>query len=681
MAEYTTIVDPGNEQSEWSTDYTSLSAWEAGEQGLYSSGDSAIADCRRSTSTKDTAVVDFASWTSGVISKLIVHADYRHEGKWADTRSSDSNYIYTLETNGTCLRIAEQTSEVHIDGFLLDKTGTADYSVGIHHYGSGVIENCIIRKTGTAANQCSGILLAFGTLTKTVKNTIIYGFSGGTGFRGINASQGSFNISNVTIYGCYYGVYQSFQQFKLINSAILNCTDCSNLSFNNFVSGSDYNVTSDDVALGANAATEQTSYTDYFVDPSNGDFHLKNTSENLWGLAGTDLSGTFTTDIDGTTRSAWDIGADEYEASGATTRNLEAAIAGASTTPAISALISRSLLANIQGTSTTPAITAAMIRDLAASITGASTTSQITATLTNIISLIANIAGASSTSDIAATMLRNLAASIAGISTTTEIEAAVVRSIAASISGSSATPAVQASLVRSIIAAVQASSTTPEVQAILTRALSASVLGASTTAAITAQTVRYLIADITGASSTSDITATIQGIIDLVANIAGISVTPSIGATTARSLAADIRGQSTTPDISAALLRLLTANIQGQSTTSDITAAIENIINLVAGIQGISVTPAVTVNMARTLSAAITGQSVTPEIQATIARFLLADIQGTSVTPDDLVLILAGLGVITDPAISSLTVARAIGSLTVQRAISSLTVQRAIEAT
>jgi hypothetical protein len=31
---------------------------------------------------------------------------------------------------------------------------------------------------------------------------------------------------------------------------------------------------------------------------------------------GTDLSGTFTEDIDGDTRSAWDIGADEFQGGG-----------------------------------------------------------------------------------------------------------------------------------------------------------------------------------------------------------------------------------------------------------------------------------------------------------------------------------------------------------------------------
>lgn len=65
----------------------------------------------------------------------------------------------------------------------------------------------------------------------------------------------------------------------------------------------------------------------------------------------------------------------------------------------------------------------------------------------------------------------------------------------------------------------------------------------------------------------------------------------------------------------------------------------------------------------------IGAQSVTPDIQTTVARMLLADIHGSSVTPNDLVLILAGLGVILDPTIESLTVERTFTSLTTDRSI------------
>src|SRR6185369_4337425 len=104
---------------------------------------------------------------------------------------------------------------------------------------------------------------------------------------------------------------------------VINCLAAASAGDNDFIGSftapSDYNVSSDATAPGTNKATGKTAYTDYFVDPANGDFHLKDTSLNLFGLSGTDLSGTFTTDIDGVTRSApWDIGADQYVAAGLT---------------------------------------------------------------------------------------------------------------------------------------------------------------------------------------------------------------------------------------------------------------------------------------------------------------------------------------------------------------------------
>jgi hypothetical protein len=56
-----------------------------------------------------------------------------------------------------------------------------------------------------------------------------------------------------------------------------------------------------------------------FVDAANNDYHLL--SDAIFVGIGVDLSGTFTDDIDGDTRSAWDLGADEYVAAGGSTYN------------------------------------------------------------------------------------------------------------------------------------------------------------------------------------------------------------------------------------------------------------------------------------------------------------------------------------------------------------------------
>jgi hypothetical protein len=66
-----------------------------------------------------------------------------------------------------------------------------------------------------------------------------------------------------------------------------------------------------------------------------------------------------------------------------------------------------------------------------------------------------------------------------------------------------------------------------------------------------------------------DITATVENTVNLVATIVGVSVTPDIAASMARSLTALITAQSVTPDAQAALARNMGATIQGTSVTPD----------------------------------------------------------------------------------------------------------------
>lgn len=84
-----------------------------------------------------------------------------------------------------------------------------------------------------------------------------------------------------------------------------------------------YSASGDTSASGTGCVTE---IDDPFVDPDytnpeDGDWHITSGADVVG--VGSDLSGTFTDDIDGDTRSSWDIGADEYVAAGGgrTTKN------------------------------------------------------------------------------------------------------------------------------------------------------------------------------------------------------------------------------------------------------------------------------------------------------------------------------------------------------------------------
>lgn len=316
MAVYEKIVDPGG-----TGDYTSLTAWEAGEQGLYSSGDTARAVCKRTTSAKDTARCQISSWTSGVIVEITVHPDYRHEGRWSDTRTG-GNYVYALEWaatgNYSHALFTSDPNTTKFSGLLIQISNMSGYTlpcaIGMSHTaGLKHIDGCIVKNGGTTSSIC-GVNQFQGAGLVLCTNSTAYDFIGYASCRGFGNNVGATTeFYNCTAYNCLTGFSSNTTNNVLKNCAALNCTTC----FSSTVStSSDYNVSSDTTAPGTNTAKSKTAYSDYFVDTSAGDFHLKGSSSTLWGLAGVDLSTTFTTDIDGQTRSNWDIGADEYVATG-----------------------------------------------------------------------------------------------------------------------------------------------------------------------------------------------------------------------------------------------------------------------------------------------------------------------------------------------------------------------------
>jgi hypothetical protein len=112
-------------------------------------------------------------------------------------------------------------------------------------------------------------------------------------YRGILVTQ----QNTVTVKNCVsLGASVDFQATNVGNLVADNC------------------VSSDSTAFGTTKATSQLSPIDYFADPiNNGDFHLKSNSLPTWGISGADLSGIFTGDMDGHTRTGtWDVGPDQY---------------------------------------------------------------------------------------------------------------------------------------------------------------------------------------------------------------------------------------------------------------------------------------------------------------------------------------------------------------------------------
>ena len=310
MATYTATVDPNG-----GSDYTSLANWEAGEQSLYSSTDIAIADCKRTGATKDTTAVTVSGWTAGVIPKIIVNAAYRHEGKWADTRTG-GNYVYVLEvTNQWNYTLSVDNSNVNVSGLLITNTWstTDDFSavLGLLSGSNFLIDSCISRSGKTSGTIIRAIYSsgASGTIRNSMAIAPI-GFTTATGTGTINIHNCKFIGLNDHAFYAWFGT-NNFTNCYFRGGGGTDLSAGQNWSLTTCATADGATRTGVSDALKA-IAYNTSNFTNVTVGAE--DLHLP-VGSALIGVTSTNLYSTFTTDIDGDTRPDSDqfgIGADYY---------------------------------------------------------------------------------------------------------------------------------------------------------------------------------------------------------------------------------------------------------------------------------------------------------------------------------------------------------------------------------
>ena len=312
MAEILRYVDPNaaaggdgttNALSGANCAYVSQNVWEAATQQDLTDGggDTARVVCSSddagSTHAADTTAVAIDGWTTGASNYITIEAASSHGGKWNDN-------IYRLNTSSATSTIYE--SYVRIIGIQFSQTassGAADqlWITGLSATGSILIDKCISKGifSGTA-NNLSAIVVSSQTqsLALNIHNTLIYDYVNGTNLIvGIylSSTNTTINAQNLTLQNCRRGLWRdTFGTF--------NATNVGMSSVNTPISGT---ITQ----------TTCSTTTPTFVNGAGDDFHL-DAADTTWKDQGTDLSATFTDDIDGQTRptgaGTWDIGADEY---------------------------------------------------------------------------------------------------------------------------------------------------------------------------------------------------------------------------------------------------------------------------------------------------------------------------------------------------------------------------------
>lgn len=310
-------------------DYTTLAGWEAGEQGnLTTLNDLAYCELY---AIADTTQCTIDGWTTDSTRYVRIYTDStaRHAGAW-DT----GKYRLELTTAGSpggCITNREAHTRFEFLQVYNTKGTPLQFDEGIYSEATCFVDGCIVR------GGWAGIDLTLGGCT--CRNSVTYG--GLRGGRSNNSGSPGNTWQNCTLIGSTVGlaidsnvVYSTAQNvyvhggtFGFSNLAV---TTAGGIVAKTNCMSSDTTATNNSGGGGATNCTNSVAHsTANFTNVTGGseDYHIPTGS--ALKDAGVDLSGTFTNDIDGTTRSGtFDVGADEFAAGGGGNRRRRAIVGG-----------------------------------------------------------------------------------------------------------------------------------------------------------------------------------------------------------------------------------------------------------------------------------------------------------------------------------------------------------------
>ena len=281
--------------------YTSLAAWEAGQQCVISAGDTQTAECY--SMADDTVSIN--GWTTVATGYIIIKgADSdrtsSNTGKWSTSRYRIRDILVMEEY----CRLVNLQWEIYEDG-----TGCETYYSGT---GATYISGCIFKGNGSSQKA---ILHGGNANAKMyIWNCIIFGLNASdSGRRGFEIQSGTGYVYSTTVVGGYYGLLANGGSITAKNCYV-SATSCYDSCTITTCASSDNTGTSGLRAIAAD--------TDTFVNVSAGseDYHLAADGLSPLQGVGTNTSGdtaplNFTDDIDGETRTGtWDCGADQHAA-------------------------------------------------------------------------------------------------------------------------------------------------------------------------------------------------------------------------------------------------------------------------------------------------------------------------------------------------------------------------------
>ena len=293
-------------------DYTSLSAWEAGEVvDIVALDEIRIAECYAFSDTTTVSITGGLSDATRYF-KITVPLAERHAGAW----SASKYRLEVADANG--ISLGEEFIRIeYIQVSVSESSTTARNAIltGTILAGGDIrIEQTIIRQApgSSGTGNLAGIFVNDTDAVVKLANVLVYDFQQGTA-RGINLGAGVINAYHCGSYNNEIGYRRGAGTFTTKNCWDNASTDGWNGTFD---AASNYNLS--ELAADAPGANSKNSTAITFVDEAGDDFHL-NASDTAAGASGTDLGGNPAVDIDGLAYASWsgvNIGPDQFAAGG-----------------------------------------------------------------------------------------------------------------------------------------------------------------------------------------------------------------------------------------------------------------------------------------------------------------------------------------------------------------------------
>jgi hypothetical protein len=320
--------------NQWgSGNYTTLTTWEAGEQGVLTS--TAYAVITGSWTLADTSVI-INGWITYSTAPIIIQATglARHTGVFNDKayRLQPGNLI------NQAIAITLYPKDIQIDGLqfnIIGGAGQGDYAI-TDYYDYGIpngmaarnISNCIITRDTTSASDIKNdhaidMNILFSSQTWKIWNNIIYNW-------GIAFNHGTMRydttdyLYNNTLYNCSYtgnyaGIFMSadggnLSSLYMYNNLVYGTTNnygIYNFDANRYHHGNNVSIddTSPDTAYRFQSASFISNTSDYHLLSADTTAYAKGSNRSA------DVNFSFNTDIDGQLRPTnWSIGADDIPA-------------------------------------------------------------------------------------------------------------------------------------------------------------------------------------------------------------------------------------------------------------------------------------------------------------------------------------------------------------------------------